>query len=62
MDEQGNLPTGSDRATKDRWPENWPLSREPYTLETSVSGSFAVGDVRQGSPSCSSRRTSYRSL
>lgn len=27
----------------------WPLSRDPYLLETSVPGVFAVGDVRHGS-------------
>jgi thioredoxin reductase (NADPH) len=48
-DEQGYLVTGSDLATKGRWPKSWPLSREPYMLETSVPGSFAVGYVRHGS-------------
>ena len=28
---------------------NWPLERDPYLLETSVPGIFAVGDVRHGS-------------
>jgi thioredoxin reductase (NADPH) len=28
---------------------NWPLERDPYLLETSVPGVFAVGDVRHGS-------------
>jgi thioredoxin reductase (NADPH) len=28
---------------------SWPLSRDPYLLETSVPGVFAVGDVRHGS-------------
>ncbi len=48
-DAQGYLVTGSDLATEGRWPECWPLAREPYLLETSVPGSFAVGDVRHGS-------------
>ena len=26
----------------------WPLKRDPYLLETSVPGIFAVGDVRAG--------------
>jgi thioredoxin reductase (NADPH) len=26
----------------------WPLARHPYLLETSLSGVFAVGDVRSG--------------
>jgi thioredoxin reductase (NADPH) len=29
--------------------ERWPLTRDPYLLETSVPGVFAVGDVRHGS-------------
>ena len=48
-DAQGYLVTGSDLATEGQWPECWPLAREPYLLETSVPGSFAVGDVRHGS-------------
>jgi thioredoxin reductase len=28
---------------------SWPLERDPYLLETSVPGVFAVGDVRHGS-------------
>jgi thioredoxin reductase (NADPH) len=28
---------------------SWPLDRDPYLLETSVPGTFAVGDVRHGS-------------
>jgi thioredoxin reductase (NADPH) len=28
---------------------SWPLARDPYLLETSVPGIFAVGDVRHGS-------------
>jgi thioredoxin reductase (NADPH) len=28
---------------------HWPLERDPYLLETSVPGIFAVGDVRHGS-------------
>jgi thioredoxin reductase (NADPH) len=27
---------------------NWPLARAPHLLETSLSGVFAVGDVRSG--------------
>ena len=27
----------------------WPIERDPYLLETSVPGIFAVGDVRHGS-------------
>jgi thioredoxin reductase (NADPH) len=28
---------------------SWPLERDPYLLETSAPGVFAVGDVRHGS-------------
>ena len=30
-------------------PEGWPLDRDPFLLETSIPGVFAVGDVRAGS-------------
>ncbi|WP_286329356.1 hypothetical protein [Agromyces marinus] len=29
--------------------ETWPLERDPFPLETSVPGIFAVGDARRGS-------------
>jgi thioredoxin reductase (NADPH) len=48
-DEQGYLVTGSDLRRNSNWTGTWPLEREPYMLETSVPGSFAVGDVRHGS-------------
>ncbi len=43
-DEQGFILTGADvpRAA-------WPLDRSPFTLETSMPGVFAAGDVRHGS-------------
>ena len=28
-------------------PKNWKLKRDPYPLETSISGIFAAGDIRQ---------------
>lgn len=48
-DRNGYLITGPDLLTDGRPPEHWPLDRLPTLLETSVPGSFAVGDVRFGS-------------
>jgi thioredoxin reductase (NADPH) len=42
-DQWGYILTGPDLA------ERWTLQREPYLLETSTPGVFAVGDVRHGS-------------
>lgn len=44
----GFIPTGSDLQKNGRWPKSWKLKRDPYYLETSVPGIFAVGDIRQG--------------
>lgn len=44
-DPQGYVVTGSDLAA--RSDVSWELDREPLMLETSMSGVFAVGDVRQ---------------
>ena len=41
--------TGPDLLTQGRRPDGWPLDRDPLTLETSVPGLFAAGDVRSGS-------------
>ena len=47
-DEGGFIKTGSDLSKEDLERANWPLSRGPYLLETSLPGVFAVGDVRGG--------------
>jgi thioredoxin reductase (NADPH) len=46
-DDLGYVTTG--RAVLDRSEAEWTLAREPLTLETSVPGVFAAGDVRQDS-------------
>lgn len=43
-DSQGYVITGSDARRSE-----WPIERDPYLLETTVPGIFAVGDVRAGS-------------
>ena len=48
-DRSGYLVTGPDLLYEGRPPACWTLDRQPYFLETSVPGSFAVGDVRHGS-------------
>jgi thioredoxin reductase (NADPH) len=48
-DPAGYLVTGGDLLDSGRPPEVWPTDRLPFYLETSVPGSFAVGDVRHGS-------------
>jgi thioredoxin reductase (NADPH) len=44
----GFIKTGSDLSDDDLARANWPLTRRPYLLETSLPGVFAVGDVRCG--------------
>nr|ANY57941.1 Chemotaxis protein [uncultured bacterium] len=46
-DARGFLLTGPALLGSDgRTPENWPLARDPYHLESSVPGVFVAGDVR----------------
>jgi thioredoxin reductase (NADPH) len=44
-DARGYVLTGSNVSKSG----HWPIARDPYLLETSVPGIFAVGDVRAGS-------------
>jgi thioredoxin reductase (NADPH) len=48
-DQRGFILTGPDLMREGRRPRGWELERDPYLLETSVPGIFAVGDVRKGS-------------
>jgi len=48
-DSAGYVVTGPDLLQDGRYPEQWPLARNPYYLETSRPGLFAAGDVRHGS-------------
>jgi thioredoxin reductase (NADPH) len=43
----GFILTGSELVNHDNTSLRWPLKRDPFLLETSVPGIFAVGDVRQ---------------
>jgi thioredoxin reductase (NADPH) len=49
VDEAGYLLTGPDLIINGKLPAVWPLERQPYYVETSVPGAFAVGDTRHGS-------------
>jgi len=49
QDANGFIKTGPDLSSEDLAAANWPLTRVPHLLETSLPGVFAVGDVREGS-------------
>ena len=49
LDDKGFIKTGPDLSPENLNTAGWPLMRQPYLLETSLPGVFAVGDVRGGS-------------
>ncbi len=49
LDAGGFVKTGQELSGEDLDEMGWPLTRQPYPLETSLPGVFAVGDVRAGS-------------
>jgi len=46
LDEKGFIKTGPELLPEDLRAAQWPLSRSPYLLETTLPGVFAVGDAR----------------
>ena len=48
-DDRGFVLTGPDLMKDGKPPKGWMLDRDPFLLESSVPGIFAVGDVRHGS-------------
>jgi thioredoxin reductase (NADPH) len=48
LDDKGFIKTGPELSQDDLAAAGWPLTRQPYLLETSRPGVFAVGDVRGG--------------
>jgi thioredoxin reductase (NADPH) len=48
LDAKGFIKTGPDLSREDLAAKQWPRSRSPHLLETSLPGVFAVGDVRAG--------------
>jgi len=49
LDAKGFIKTGPDLLPENLTDSRWSLTRQPYLLETSLPGVFAVGDVRGGS-------------
>jgi thioredoxin reductase (NADPH) len=49
LDDAGYVRTGAELSSSVRPLDQWPLSRQPLPLETSLPGLFAAGDVRSGS-------------
>jgi thioredoxin reductase (NADPH) len=49
LDSKGFIKTGSDLSPENLNASRWSIARQPYLLETSLPGVFAVGDVRGSS-------------
>jgi thioredoxin reductase (NADPH) len=49
LDDKGFIKTGLNLSADNLSVAGWPLTRQPYLLETNLPGVFAVGDVRDGS-------------
>jgi|KBSSwiStaDraftv2_1062776.scaffolds.fasta_scaffold07580_2 thioredoxin reductase (NADPH) len=49
LDAKQFVKTGPDLSKDELASAHWPLTRDPYLLETTLPGVFAVGDVRSGS-------------
>ena len=49
LEAKGFIKTGPDLSPENLSAAGWPLTRQPYLLETSLPGIFAAGDVRGGS-------------
>jgi thioredoxin reductase (NADPH) len=49
LDAKGFVKTGNTLTPEDLAAARWPLARPPHSLETTLPGVFAVGDVRSGS-------------
>src|SRR5918997_1241782 len=48
LDAKGFINTGPDLSPENLSASGWPLTRQPFLLETSLPSVFAVGDVRRG--------------
>jgi thioredoxin reductase (NADPH) len=49
LDEEGFILTGPTINLDHQMPTSWTVDRQPYLMESSIPGVFAVGDVRSGS-------------
>ena len=46
LDNKGFIKTGPDLSPEDLAGSHWPVTRQPYLLESNVPGVYAAGDVR----------------